>query len=74
MSRQDWTDRLVLRVIVRSPGILLDQIVHECSGLTWNQVLLVIDRFSREGVLGTSPKGLGQYAITCSSMKEGEPL
>jgi len=66
MSHQDYADHRVLKVIVQSPGILLDQIVYECSDLTWNQVFLAIDRFSREGVLTMSPKGLGQYAITFS--------
>jgi hypothetical protein len=66
MSHQDWTDHLPRKVIVRLWGILLDQIVHECSDLRWNEVFLVTDRFSREGVLEMSPKGLGQYAITYS--------
>ena len=66
MSHQHYADYRVLEIIVRSPGILLDQIVFECSDLTWNQVFRIIDRFSREGVLTMSPKGLGQYAITFS--------
>jgi hypothetical protein len=64
MSYQHYTDHRVLEVIARSPGILLDQIVLECSDITWNQVFLVLDHFSREGVLTMSPEGLGQYAIT----------
>jgi hypothetical protein len=66
MSPQNRADHRVLEVIVRSPGILLDQIVDECSDLTWSQVFLAIDRLSREGTITMSPKGLGQYAITFS--------
>jgi hypothetical protein len=66
MSHQYYADHRVLEVIARSPGILLDQIVMECSDLTWNQVFLILDRLSREGVLTMSPKGVGQYAITLS--------
>lgn len=66
MSHQHYADYRVLEVISRSPGILLDQIVLECSDLTWNQVFLVLDHFSRQGILRMSPKGLGQYAIAFS--------
>jgi len=64
MSQQHYAYHRGLEVIARSPGILLDQVVRECSDLTWNQVFLVLDHFSRDGVLTMSPKRLGQYAIT----------
>jgi len=63
MSQQHYADHRGLEVIARSPGILLDQVGRECSDLTWNQVFLVLDYFSRDGVLTMSPKRLGQYAL-----------
>jgi hypothetical protein len=66
MSNQHCADHRVLEVIVRSPGSMLDEIVLECPDLTWNQVFVVIDRLSREGVLRMSPKRRSQYAIHLS--------
>ena len=56
-------ERQVLEVIVRTPGSALDDIVLECSNLTWNQVFIIIDRLSREGVLKLAPKGAGLYRV-----------
>lgn len=67
MPGLQFPDHRVLEVIVRAPGTMLDDIALECPGLTWNQVFVVIDRLSREGVLTMSPKGRGQYAITFPS-------
>jgi hypothetical protein len=46
---QTPTTQAVMDVVLRSPGCDLEEIVHECPGLTWNQVFLEIDRLSREG-------------------------
>jgi hypothetical protein len=64
----------VLEVIVRSPGTPLDDIVLECPNLTWNQVFVIIDRLSREGVIKMSLKGLGQYALHIRSAPHEVPL
>jgi hypothetical protein len=61
-------------LFVRSPGSVLDDIGLECPDLTWNQIFVVIDRLSREGVLTMSPKGRGQYAITFSTDHAPTPL
>lgn len=61
------TDHRVLEAIVRSPGNTLDNIVLECSDLTWNQVFSAIDRLSREGTLTLTPKGQGLYTIRLSN-------
>lgn len=70
MPNQQETDHRVLEIIVRSPGTVLDDIVLQCRGLTWNQVFLAIDRLSREGVLTIYPKERGQYAITFPTLAE----
>ena len=67
MSNLQSTYHRVLEIIVRAPGTVLDDIVLECPELSWNQVFMVIDRLSREGVLTMSPKGRGHYAITFPS-------
>lgn len=55
-----------LEVIIRSPGAMVDDVVFQCSDLTWNQIFLAIDRLSREGTLRLTPKGQGLYAIQVS--------
>lgn len=58
MSSLQDADHRVLEVIGRSPGsVLLDDLVRECSDLTWNQVFMVIDRLSREGGAHDQPQG-----------------
>ena len=64
MSNRHVSDHPGLEIIVRSPDSVLDEIVLKCPDLTWNQLFVVIDRLSREGVLTMSPKGRGQYALT----------
>lgn len=67
MQTHHDTDHRVLEVIVRSPGNTLDDIVLECSDLTWNQVFIAIDRLSRKGALTLTPKGQGLYTIRLSN-------
>lgn len=74
MPSQQGPEHRVLEIIVRSPGSVLDDIVLECPDLTWNQVFVIIDRLSREGVLTMSPKGRSQYAITFPTTHDTTPL
>ncbi len=57
------TEHQVLEVIVRSPGTGLDNIALECPNLTWNQIFVIIDKLSREGMIKLSLNGLGQYVM-----------
>jgi hypothetical protein len=68
------TDHRVLEVIVQSPGHTLDDIVLECSDLTWNQVFSAINRLSREGTLTLTPKGQGLYTIRLSNQELQEAI
>jgi hypothetical protein len=61
----------ILEVIIRSPGCTLEEVVLECSGLTWNQVFIELDRMSRAGQVRLRSKRPGVYAITNSP---SEPL
>ncbi|HBR51092.1 MAG TPA: hypothetical protein DEA71_13515 [Nitrospira sp.] len=45
---------------------MVDDVVFQCPGLTWNQIFLAIDRLSREGTLTLTPKGGGLYAVQVS--------
>ncbi len=53
----------VLDAILRDPGCDFDQLVVECSDLTWNQVFLEVDRLSRSGHVALRRQGPGRYSI-----------
>jgi len=73
MPDQHQVEHQVIEVIIRSPGAVLDDIVFECSNLTWNQVFVTIDKLSREGMIKMSPKGLSQYAMHIRTAPQDVP-
>jgi hypothetical protein len=65
---QTATTQAVMDIVLRSQGCDLEKIVHECPGLTWNQVFLEIDRLSREGGVILNLQQPGHYSVKpCSS-------
>lgn len=60
----------IMEVIIRSPGCLLEEVVLECPGLTWNQVFIELDRMSRSGQVRLTAKGPGLYSITSATACE----
>jgi hypothetical protein len=60
----------IMEVLARSNGCLLEEIVHECSGLTWNQIFLELDRLSRTGEIRLRLRGPGQYVVTAVAREE----
>ncbi|WP_413933273.1 hypothetical protein [Nitrospira sp. BLG_1] len=56
-----------MKVIIRSPGGQLEEVVLECPDLTWNQVFCELDRLSRVGQVRLTMKGLGLYAVSSPS-------
>ncbi len=54
----------ILEVLARSDGCLLEEIVDQCSDLTWNQVFLELDRLSRTGEIRLGLRGPGRYIVT----------
>lgn len=56
-----------MEVIIRSPGCSLEEIVLECSDLTWNQVFTELDRMSREGHIRFTVKGSGLCGVTSTA-------
>lgn len=57
----------VIEAVVRSPGCDLEELLHECHDLTWNQVFLELDRLSRRGEVILTQKGPGLYTVTRST-------
>jgi hypothetical protein len=54
----------IMEVIIRSPGLSLEEIILECPNLTWNQVFSEIDRMSRMGQLRLTAKSRGLYGVS----------
>jgi hypothetical protein len=61
----------IMHVIIRKPGCILEELVFECPGLTWNQIFCELDRMSRTGQIRLTAKGLGVYALTSTT---GSPV
>ena len=60
---QTATTQAVMNVVLRSQGCDLEEIVHDCPGLTWNQVFLEVDRLSREGDGILKLQQAGHYSV-----------
>ncbi len=60
----------ILHVISRKPDCVLEDLVRECPGLTWNQVFAELDRMSRTGQVRLTAKGRGAYAVTSTTTCE----
>lgn len=56
-----------MKVIIRSHGGQLEEVVLECPGLTWNQVFCELDRMSRTGQVRLTMKGPGLYAVSSAT-------
>lgn len=56
-----------MEVIIRSPGGLLEEVVLECPGLTWNQIFTELDRMSRAGHIRFTVKGSGLCGVTSAT-------
>ena len=60
-----------MKVIIRSPGNQLEEVVLECPDLTWNQVFCELDRMSRGGQvqlqLQLEMKGPSLYTVSSTT-------
>jgi len=59
-----------MKVIIRSSGSQLEEVVLECPGLTWNQVFCELDRMSRGGQVRLTMKSPGHYAVSSSAASD----
>jgi hypothetical protein len=72
-GNQNETDRRILEVIARSPNCELDEIALLCKDLTWNQVILSIDRLSRTGAVQLTLKRPGMYTVHVNEHLQSSP-
>lgn len=60
MSRSLSTGDQILDAIRDGRSCEVEDLLKECSGLTWNQVFIALDRLSRDGKVRLPVKGPGQ--------------
>jgi hypothetical protein len=63
----------VIDVLLQTGPCDLDDLIHCCPTLTWNQVFLVVDRLSRRGEISLVPKGRGTYTVTFPHRRGNRP-
>ena len=56
----------VVAVVVSSPNATLDDVVHQYPDLTWNHIVLTIDRLTRNGEMRVIAKSPGAYTLSLS--------
>jgi hypothetical protein len=72
MAATMTTTLQIMDVFARSgsDGCLLEDLIRQCTDLTWNQVFFELDRLSRTGEVRLSLSGAGRYVATAVS-REG---
>ena len=73
MQQEMTVEGQVIDVVQRAHDCDLEEIMRQCSNLTWNQVFFAVDRLSRRGELILIPKGRGMYTVTFPHRQEGRP-
>lgn len=65
MTHCETGDRVVA-VVVSSPNATLDDVVYQYPDLTWNHIVLTIDRLTRNGEMRVIAKSPGAYTLSLS--------
>ena len=68
MARKATTTELILDTLAdaKASGCSLEELISACSGLTWNQVFLEVDRLSRDSVVLLTHDKPGVYCVRLS--------
>ena len=65
MTHCETGDRVVA-VVVSSPNATLEDVVRQYPDLTWNHIVLTIDRLTRNGEMQVIAKSPGVYTLSLS--------
>ena len=63
----------MIDMLHRAHACDLEEVMRQCTGLSWNQVFLAVDRLSRSGEVMLVPRGRGSYTVTFPHRQEGRP-
>jgi len=64
MARGEDLSSRVLEIVQQTPDCDVDNLAAHCSGMTWNQIFLALDRLSRSGQVVLKQDGTGHYRVT----------
>jgi hypothetical protein len=73
MTQHTTVEDQVIDMLHRAHAFDLEEITRQCTGLSWNQVFLAVDRLSRSGQVMLVPRGRGSYTVTFPHRQEGRP-
>jgi hypothetical protein len=59
MAQHTTVEDQVIDMLHRAHVCDLEEITRQCTGLSWNQVFLAVDRLSRRGEIMLMPRGPG---------------
>jgi len=61
MTQHATVEDQMIDILHRADAFDLEEITRQCTGLSWNQVFLAVDRLSRIGEVMLVPRGRGSY-------------
>ena len=73
MKQETTVEDHVLDIVRKAHVCDLEEVMRQCTNLTWNQVFLAVDRLSRRGEIRLLSKGRGLYTVTFPHQLEGRP-
>jgi hypothetical protein len=73
MAQHTPVEDQVIDIVHQTQTCDLEEVAHQCTNLTWNQVFLAVDRLSRSGELMLVPRGRGLYTVTFPHRQDGLP-
>jgi hypothetical protein len=73
MAQEITVEDQVIDIMHHTRTCDLEEVMRQCSDLTWNQVFLAVDSLSRRGEIRLVPSGRGLYTVTFPQCQEGRP-
>ena len=73
MTQHTPVEDQVIDIVHRAQPCDLEDVMRQCTNLTWNQVFFAVDCLSRSGEIMLMPRGRGIYTLTFPHRQEGRP-
>jgi hypothetical protein len=73
MTQYTAVEDQIFDVVNNTRACDLEEIMSQCTNLTWNQVFLAVDRLSRSGEIALIRSGRGMYILAIPHRQGGRP-
>jgi hypothetical protein len=74
MTQHTPVEDQVIDIVHRAQACDLEDVMRQCTNLTWNQVFFAVDCLSRSGeIIMLMPRGRGMYTLAFPHRQEGRP-